>query len=116
MGSLEPAALADAGVGDFEEEFEDPDEVAEDGVDGVLADSSGLICTGDGPSAGLWPEMDEVAGGRTAVAFGAGSTVAVELVGALNMLGGLKAFFPVSEATPPLAAAALGPCLSPGAC
>ena len=112
MGSPEPAALAGAGVGDFEEEFEDPDEVAEDGVDGVLADSSGLICTGDGPSAGLWPD----AGGRTAVAFGAGSTVAVELVGALNMLAGLKAFCSVSEATPPLAAAALGPCLSPGAC
>src|SRR6478609_69771 len=57
MGSPEPAALADAGAGDFEEELEDPDEVAEDGVDGVLADSSGLICTGDAPSAGLWPEM-----------------------------------------------------------
>jgi hypothetical protein len=95
-------------VGDFEEELEDPDEVAADGVDGVFA-------TGNGPSAGLSPEMDDIAGGRTALAFGAGSTVAVGLPGALTMLAGLKAFFPVSEATPPLAAAALGLCRSPGA-
>ncbi len=79
VGSPEPAAPADAGVGDFEEEPEDPAEVAEDVVDGVLADSCGLICAGDGPSAGSSPEMDEVAGGRTALAFGAGSAVAVGL-------------------------------------
>jgi hypothetical protein len=79
VGSPEPAAPADAGVGDFQEEPEDPAEVAEDVVDGVLADLCGLICTGDGPSTGLSPEMDEVAGGRTALAFGAGSAVAVGL-------------------------------------
>jgi hypothetical protein len=54
-----PSELA-AGVGEFEEVPEDPAEVAE-----ALVDN------------GLSPEMDEVAGGRIALAFGVGSEVAV---------------------------------------
>ena len=50
-----PAATADAGAGEFEEKPEDPVELADDVVD-----------------AGLSPETDEVAAGRTALAFDAG--------------------------------------------
>ena len=60
MGDPEPAAPAAASVGDFEEEPEDPVEVAEDVVD-----------------AGLSPEMDKITGDRTALAFGAGSAGAI---------------------------------------
>src|ERR1700704_3550233 len=70
VGSPEPPAPADAGVGDFEEEPEDPAEVAEDVVD-----------------AGLSPEMDEVVGGRTALAFGAGSAVAVGFTSEPSLAG-----------------------------
>lgn len=70
VGPSEPAAPADAGLDDCEEEPEDAAEVAEDVVDN-----------------GLSPEMDEVASGRTAVAFGAGSAVAVGLASEPSLAG-----------------------------